>query len=67
MSTGEWIALTTLAVSVVAGTGGLIRFLVKHYLQELKPNTGLSLKDQVSRLEKRVDEIYRMLLNRTLS
>jgi hypothetical protein len=67
MSTGEWVALITLGVTVVGAVAGLVRFLVKHYLDELKPNTGRSLKDQVSRLETRVDEIYRILLNRTLS
>lgn len=30
--------------------------MVKHYLSELKPNSGSSLKDQVSRLESALDE-----------
>jgi YesN/AraC family two-component response regulator len=30
--------------------------MVKHYLSELKPNSGSSLKDQVSRLENALDE-----------
>lgn len=40
---------------------GIIRWLVKHYFDEikaeLKPNGGGSIKDQVSRLEKRHDEL----------
>jgi len=44
-----------------------LRFLILHYLSELKPNSGSSVKDQVTRLETRVDEIYRILLNKSLS
>lgn len=43
-----------------AATG--VRFLVKHYLSELKNNGGSSLRDSVDRLERRVDEIYSLLL-----
>jgi len=44
----------TVAVSVVTIIGGFaagVRWLVKHYLNELKPNGGSSLKDSVKRLE----------------
>ena len=54
----------TIAVSVFTLIGGFtaaIRWLVKHFLNELRPNSGSSLKDQVNRLESRVDDIYRML------
>ena len=55
----------TVAVSVITIIGGFaagVRWLVKHYLNELKPNSGSSLKDSVSRLERQVEEIYRILL-----
>lgn len=42
-------------VSIIAGFAGAIRWLVKHYLQELKPNGGSSLKDQINRLEARIE------------
>jgi hypothetical protein len=35
--------------------------MIKHYLTELKPNGGSSIKDQVNRLETRVDTIIEML------
>jgi len=38
--------------------------MVNHYLEELKPNGGSSVKDQVNRLEARVDQIYIILSNR---
>ena len=43
------------------GFAGATKWLVKHYLAELKPNGGGSVKDQVNRLEERVDQIYLLL------
>jgi H+/Cl- antiporter ClcA len=57
---------TTVAVAIMTIFGGFIaavRWLVKHYLNELKPNGGSSVKDSVARLERQVEEIYRILLN----
>jgi hypothetical protein len=53
------VAIVTLLVAFLSG----IRYLVKYYLSELKPNSGTSVKDQVNRLEVRVDEIYSLLLS----
>ena len=53
------VAMVTLLVAFLTG----VRHLVKYYLSELKPNSGSSVKDQVSRLEVRVDEIYSLLLS----
>ena len=62
MSANEWAALAVALVSLLVAFTGVIRHLVKHYLSELRPNSGSSVKDQVSRLEKRVDEIYSLLI-----
>lgn len=67
MILGNWIAVITVVFSGLAGMAGLVQFLVKHYLAELRPNGGNSLKDQVNDLQKRMDEIYRILLNKSLS
>jgi hypothetical protein len=48
-------------VTVLGGVAAYLQFLVKHYLNELKPNGGSSIKDQVNRLEARVDTIIEML------
>jgi hypothetical protein len=61
MSLIDLAALVTGLVTGLAGVTALIHFLVKHYLSELKPNGGSSLKDQVNRLEVRVDTIIEML------
>lgn len=64
MSIQDWAALTA-AVTTIAGTVGLsIRWMVKHYLYELRPNGGGSVKDQVNRLEERVDQIFVLLSDR---
>lgn len=67
MSLGNWLAVITVAFSALGGMAALVQFLVKHYLAELKPNGGSSLRDEVNQLSKRVDDIYRILLNKTLS
>jgi hypothetical protein len=60
----------TIAVAVCTIIGGFVasvRWMVKHYLNELKPNGGSSVKDSVARLERQVEEIYRILLSRNNS
>jgi hypothetical protein len=52
-------------VSILSIIGSLalgVRWLVKHYLSELRPNSGSSMKDQVNRLEQKVEIIYDILL-----
>ena len=64
MSSTEWAGIAVAVATIVASFTGAIRWLVKHYLDELKPNGGSSVKDQVNRLEARVDQIYILLSNR---
>lgn len=54
MSIESWAALIVSICTIVAFAAGSIKWLVKHYLQELRPNSGSSIKDQVGRLEKDV-------------
>lgn len=54
MSPNDWAALAV-AITTLVGTLAMgVRHLVKHFLFELKPNGGSSLKDQVNRLEEKV-------------
>ena len=62
-SVGILVGVTTL----VGAFAMSVRHLVKYYLAELKPNGGSSLKDAVDRLERQVEEIYRILLNNNKS
>jgi hypothetical protein len=61
MSPQDWAAFIVALMSITVGATSSIRWLVKHYLAELKPNGGGSVKDQVNRLEERVDQIYILL------
>jgi hypothetical protein len=71
MNALDWAALAVSIMTILGGFTAAIRWLVKHYLAELKPNGGSSLRDEqnrqgetIKRLESRVDEIYSLLLNR---
>jgi hypothetical protein len=61
MNAQDMAALAVAATTVIGSFIGSVRWLVKHYLAELKPNSGSSLRDQVTRLEARVDTIIRLL------
>ena len=63
MQAQEYATLAVAVMTIVGGFIAIVRWLVKHYLNELKPNGGLSVKDSVLRLERQVEEIYRILLN----
>ena len=62
MTVDDWAKLTLTILSIVTIVGGGVRWLVKHYLNELKPNSGSSLKDSVDRLEKKTDQLFDLLL-----
>ena len=56
MTIQDWASLIVAILTIVSSIGLSIKWLVKHYLSELKPNSGSSLKDQVNRLEKAIEE-----------
>jgi hypothetical protein len=61
MSAADLAAWAVGIVTVLGGVAAYTQFMIKHYLNELKPNGGSSIKDQVNRLEVRVDTIIEML------
>jgi hypothetical protein len=64
MSAVDWAALIVSIITILAAFGATVRFLVKHYLYELKPNSGSSINDRVRKLEGKVDQIYYMLIHK---
>jgi hypothetical protein len=64
MTPADWAALLVSLTVLVGAFAAMTKWLVKYYLSELKPNGGSSVKDQVNRLELRVDEIYRLLVDK---
>jgi len=57
MSESEWIAFVGLAVVLVGVLYRMLRFTVERIMYELTANGGNSLKDQVSRIEARLDQL----------
>jgi hypothetical protein len=64
MTPNEWVGLSVglcaIATSLLVG----LRWVIKSYLQELKPNGGSSMKDQLNRLEARVDDLFILISKR---
>ena len=64
MSATQWLGLAISVCTLVAAFATAVRWLVKHYLYELKPNSGSSLKDSVIRLEEKVEVLYQIMIQR---
>ena len=64
MTPGEWAGFCAGVISVLSGVLIGLRFLVKGWLNELRPNGGSSMKDQLTRLEQRVDDLFVLISKR---
>jgi len=58
----DWAAFFVAIFTLIGGLATAVRWMVKHYLVELKENSGSSLKDSVNRLEKQVEQIMIILM-----
>jgi len=56
MTIQDWASLIVAILTIVSSIAFGIKWLVKHYLSELKPNSGSSIKDQINRLETALDD-----------
>jgi len=68
MSPTQWATFAAAIASITGGVFAMLRFVIKSYLIELKPNGGSSMRDSINvntqrleRLELRVDEIFKIL------
>ena len=61
MSAADLAAWAVAVVTILGGVASYTQFMIKHYLKELRPNGGSSMKDSVNRLEARVDTIIELL------
>ena len=64
MTPTEWAGFGAGVIAVLSGVLIGLRFLVKGWLYELRPNGGASMKDQLTRLEQRVDDLYTLIVKR---
>jgi len=58
MSANDWVAIAVGVCTVTTTLLLALRWVIKSYLAELRPNGGSSMKDQINRLEKRVDDLF---------
>lgn len=55
MTPNDWAAIAVAITSLIGAVAIGVRHLVKHYLYELRPNGGSSLKDKVDSLQDKVE------------
>jgi len=67
MSAQDWAGFILTVISIIAAVGVVGRWIVKKYVEEilaeLKPNSGSSIKDQVTRLEDKMDKVFDMMIS----
>ena len=63
MKPTEWAAVVTCCIGVVAAVYSGVKVMIRSVLQEFKPNGGSSLKDQVNRIEARLDVLYNKFID----
>jgi hypothetical protein len=64
MTPTEWAGFGAGVIAVLSGVLIGLRFIVRGWLNELRPNGGTSMKDQLTRLEARVDDLYSLMSKR---
>lgn len=61
MTYGDWAGLIVSICTIAGAFVMAIQWLVKHYLNELKPNSGSSLSDRVNRIEAKLETVLELL------
>jgi hypothetical protein len=58
MTPNDWVAIAVGGCAVLTSLLLALRWVIKGWLNELRPNGGSSMKDQITRLEQRVDDLF---------
>ena len=61
LSIADWSTTISGVLAVAVAAGASIRWVIKHYLSELKPNSGSSMNDRLTRIETKVEIIYDLI------
>lgn len=61
MQLKDYLTVAVAILTIFGGFIGAIKWIVKHYLNELKPNGGSSIKDSMARMEQRIDDLYKLI------
>lgn len=66
MTTEDWLALVLTLLSIITIVGIGVRWIMKKYIEdiiyEMKPNSGNSMKDQITRLEDKTEKIFDLMV-----
>lgn len=66
MTTEDWLTLVLTLLSILTIVGIGVRWIIKKYVEdiiyEMKPNSGNSMKDQITRLEEKTDKIFDLMI-----
>lgn len=61
MTPNEWAAVAGGVIATVTAVYSVLRVLIKSIVYEMSPNSGQSMKDQITRIEARVDRLYEIM------
>lgn len=61
MTPNEWAAVIGGVIATITAVYSVLRMLIKSIVYELRPNSGQSMKDQITRIETRVDRLYEIM------
>ena len=62
MTPTDWAGLAVAVTTLIGALATATRWMFKHYLTELKPNGGSSLKDKVNHLDEKVEFLTDLVL-----
>ena len=66
MTPQDWAGLILTLLSIVGVVAIGVRWIMKKYIEdiiyEMKPNSGNSMKDQITRLEDKTDKIFDLMI-----
>jgi len=57
----DYLTMAVACIAIFSAFAGSMRWMVKHYLNELRPNGGSSMKDSMARMETRIDDLYKLV------
>ena len=64
MTAADYATIIGTIIATLSAFAALLKWMIKHYLAELKPNSGSSMRDAINRLETRVDKIFEIISER---
>jgi hypothetical protein len=59
MTGADLAAWAVAVVTILGGVATYVQFMIKHYLSELKPNSGSSMNDRLARVENMLWELVK--------